>query len=184
MPSGKAKCASLGAGGTVTSQRVWCSIELSVTRLKPYCAKNLRRATVAVMPTSEVTITLDLVCGGSACDWSPDHQSPREQLREYNDRSSDVLRVLHVIPQKSRTFSKASRFSPFMQFYCELLRSPVNALFKHFSQDSKGCVSLGTTLNRWLKRPTPNASRRCPPTSEVIRQVEEWGVFFPARARR
>src|SRR6202008_4648848 len=25
----------------------------------------------------------------------------------------------------------------------------------------KGCVSLGTTSNRWLKRPPPNAARRC-----------------------
>jgi len=49
---------------------------------------------------------------------------------------------LHVIPQKSRTFSKALRFSPFMQFYCELLRSPVNPLWKHFYLDSKGlCVA-------------------------------------------
>ena len=28
----------------------------------------------------------------------------------------DVLRVLHVIPQKSRTFSKTLKFSRFMQF--------------------------------------------------------------------
>jgi hypothetical protein len=33
-----------------------------------------------------------------------------------------------------------------------------------------------------LKRPTPNAARRCPPTSEVIRQVEEEEEFLFARA--
>jgi hypothetical protein len=34
----------------------------------------------------------------------------RVQLREYNDPSWDVLQVLRVIPQKSRTFSKTFRF--------------------------------------------------------------------------
>jgi hypothetical protein len=29
----------------------------------------------------------------------------------------DVLRVLHVIPQKSRTFSKTFKFSRFIQYY-------------------------------------------------------------------
>src|SRR5271165_3482872 len=33
-----------------------------------------------------------------------------------------------------------------------------------------------------LKRPPPNASRRCPPTSEVVRQVEEREEFRFAMA--
>jgi hypothetical protein len=41
---------------------------------------------------------------------SLDHQSRPEQLREYNDPSWDVLQVLPVIPQKSRTFSKTFTF--------------------------------------------------------------------------
>src|SRR5271165_828712 len=40
---------------------------------------------------------------------------------------------------------------------------------------------LARPSNRWLKRPTPNASRQCPPTSEVLRQVEEGEEFRFAR---
>ena len=50
----------------------------------------------------------------------------------------DVLQVLLVIPQKSRTFSKIFRFSHLIQFCSSFLESSANDLLERLQLDFRG----------------------------------------------
>src|ERR1700732_3985970 len=66
-----------------------------------------------------------------------------------------------------------------LAFYAILLRTPLIAcksfMVGHISGFKRVVCRLAPPSNRWLKRPPPNAARRCPPTSEVFRQADEVG---------
>jgi len=84
----------------------------------------------------------------------------------------------------SRSSPKAVSLSSFAKANSGSLKITPLSCPAHARFTSNPRTSFGQECRLRLKRPTPNAARRCPPTSEVVRQMEEEAEFFFARVLR